>query len=224
MRSRIAAVERYLRDRPGMIGIVLRDRSTGAVWRNKYAHTPAYMASTSKLAMAVTLLLQNQAGVIHLSSGDWAVMHDMLHVSSDSAADTLWFKYGASFYTSFFPRIGLASAQYLPQAGEDLIGASLDLADCFRDVERVHRQVSGVGHLVHPPGFHIEPGGVRAQQLGSRPDRGRAEPGARAVGNPRVERHAEHCHRGGADVAQPRQPGERLGASETRDYPPIRRD
>ncbi|HEY5986391.1 MAG TPA: tat pathway signal sequence [Streptosporangiaceae bacterium] len=117
MRSRIAAVERYLRNRPGMIGIVLRDRSTGAVWRNRYARRPVYMASTSKLAMAVTLLRQNQAGVIHLSSGDWAVMHDMLHVSSDSAADTLWFKYGASFYTSFFPRIGLASAQYLPQAG-----------------------------------------------------------------------------------------------------------
>jgi hypothetical protein len=117
MRSRIAAVERYLRNRPGMIGIVLRDRSSGAVWRNKYARTPVYMASTSKLAMAVTLLLQNKAGVIHLSSTDWAVMHNMLHVSSDSAADDLWFKFGASFYTGFFPKIGLASAQYLPQAG-----------------------------------------------------------------------------------------------------------
>ena len=37
MRRRIAAVERYLTHRPGMIGIVLRDRSTGAVWRNRYA-------------------------------------------------------------------------------------------------------------------------------------------------------------------------------------------
>jgi hypothetical protein len=117
MRSRIAAVERYLRGRPGMIGVVLRDRSTGAVWRNTYAYSPVYMASTSKLAMAVTLLLRNRAGVIHLTSNDWAVMHDMLHVSSDSAADDLWFKFGASFYTSFFGRIGLASARYLPQAG-----------------------------------------------------------------------------------------------------------
>jgi hypothetical protein len=117
MRLRIAAVERYLKHRPGMIGIVLRDRSTGAVWRNKYANSQIYMASTSKLAMAVTLLLQNQAGVIHLSPTDRAVMYQMLHVSSDSAADDLWFKYGAPFYTSFFPRIGLANAQYLPQAG-----------------------------------------------------------------------------------------------------------
>jgi hypothetical protein len=117
MRLRIAAVERYLKHRPGMIGIVLRDRSTGAVWRNRYAGSQIYMASTSKLAMAVTLLLQNQAGVIHLSSTDRAVMYQMLHVSSDNAADDLWFKYGASFYTSFFPQIGLTGAQYLPQAG-----------------------------------------------------------------------------------------------------------
>jgi hypothetical protein len=117
MRARIAAVEQFLRGRPGMIGIVLRDRVTGAVWQNKYAATPVYMASTSKLAMAVTLLQDNAAGVIHLSSADWATLHDMLHVSSDNAADDLWFKYGSSLYTSYFPRIGLASAQYLPQAG-----------------------------------------------------------------------------------------------------------
>jgi hypothetical protein len=41
----------------------------------------------------------------------------MLHVSSDTAADDLWFKYGASFYTSEFGKIGLTSVQYLPQAG-----------------------------------------------------------------------------------------------------------
>jgi len=117
MRRRIAEVERYLKHRPGMIGIVLRDRSTGAVWRNRYAGSQIYMASTSKLAMAVTLLLQNQAGVIHLTPADRAVMYQMLHVSSDNAADDLWFKYGASFYTSYFPRIGLTGAQYLPQAG-----------------------------------------------------------------------------------------------------------
>jgi hypothetical protein len=117
MRLRIAAVEQYLKHRPGMIGIVLRDRSTGAVWQNKYAGSQIYMASTSKLAMAITLLLQNQADVIHLSSADRAVMYQMLHVSSDNAADDLWFKYGASFYTSYFPRIGLTGAHYLPQAG-----------------------------------------------------------------------------------------------------------
>jgi hypothetical protein len=117
MRLRIAEVERYLRYRPGMIGIVLRDRATGGVWRNRYASSQIYMASTSKLAMAITLLLQNEAGVIQLSGTDRAVLYQMLHVSSDNAADDLWFKYGASFYTSVFPKIGLTGAQYLPQAG-----------------------------------------------------------------------------------------------------------
>jgi hypothetical protein len=117
MRARIAAVKAYLRHRPGVVGVVLRDRSTGAVWANNRADTPVYMASTSKLAMAVALLMQNQAGVIHLSSEDWSVLHDMLHVSSDTAADTLWFKFGASFYTGYFPRIGLASAQYVSAPG-----------------------------------------------------------------------------------------------------------
>jgi hypothetical protein len=117
MRLRIAEVEHYLRHRPGVTGLVLRDRATGAVWRNSYAGTQIYMASTSKLAMAITLLRQNEAGVIHLSPADWAVMYQMLHVSSDNAADDLWFKYGSEFYTSFFGKIGLASAQYLPQAG-----------------------------------------------------------------------------------------------------------
>ena len=115
MRRRVAAVERYLKHRPGVIGIVLRDRSTGAVWRNRYAGSQIYMASTSKLAMAVTLLLRDRAGVIHLSPADRAVMYQMLHVSSDDAADDLWFKYGASLYTSYFPRIGLTGARYLPR-------------------------------------------------------------------------------------------------------------
>ena len=131
MRARIAQVQAYLRQRPGVVGVVLRDRSTGAVWENASAQTPIYMASTSKLAMAVTLLMQNQAGVIHLSAKDMSVMHDMLHVSSDTAADTLWFKFGARFYTRYFPRIGLATARYVaaphirpPYWGEMLCSAA----------------------------------------------------------------------------------------------------
>jgi hypothetical protein len=117
MRTRIAAVQAYLGQRPGVVGVVLRDRRTGAVWQNAHADTDIYMASTSKLAMAVTLLMQNQAGVIHLSARDMSVMHDMLHVSSDTAADRLWFKFGAKFYTSYFPRIGLATARYVRAPG-----------------------------------------------------------------------------------------------------------
>ena len=147
MRRRIAAVERYLRHRPGMIGIVLRDRSTGAVWRNKYAGSQVYMASTSKLAMAVTLLQQNQAGAIHLTPTDRAVLYQMLHVSSDNAADDLWFKYGASFYTSNFPRIGLTGAQYLPQAG--VTGAYWGEMTCTAEDES--RVINYVLNRLPPP-------------------------------------------------------------------------
>jgi hypothetical protein len=116
-RERIEDVERYLRARPGEVGIVLRDRRTGAVWRNANAGVHIYMASTSKLAMTVALLTADRAGRIRLSAGDRALIHQMLHASSDQAADSLWFKYGASFYTGIFPRIGLADARYLPQQG-----------------------------------------------------------------------------------------------------------
>ena len=37
MQKRIAAVENYLAGSPGEIGIVLRDRANGAVWRNSDA-------------------------------------------------------------------------------------------------------------------------------------------------------------------------------------------
>jgi hypothetical protein len=117
MRQRITEAEDYLKTRPGLTGIVLRDRTTGAVWRNEFATAQVYMASTSKLAIVVTLLSQDHAGRIHLSAGDRSLIHQMLHVSSDTAADELWFKYGASFYTGFFPQIGLTSARYLAQAG-----------------------------------------------------------------------------------------------------------
>ena len=117
MRRRIGDVERYLRSRPGVVGIVLRDRRTGAVWRNANSGAQIYMASTSKLAMTVALLLADRDGRIQLSSGDRELIHQMLHVSSDEAADSLWFKYGASFFTGAFGQIGLADARYLPQQG-----------------------------------------------------------------------------------------------------------
>jgi hypothetical protein len=117
MRKRIEDVEQYLQARPGVVGIVLRDRRTGAVWRNANSGAQIYMASTSKLAMAAALLTADRSGRIQLSSGDRDLMHQMLNQSSDQAADSLWFKYGASFFTGAFPQIGLADAQYLPQQG-----------------------------------------------------------------------------------------------------------
>ena len=93
MQNRIAEVENYIARPAGGIGIVLRDRQDGAVWRNSEAGTEFPAASTVKLAMVVDLLLRNHSGQITLSGDDWDEIDQMLHDSSDSAADRLWFEY-----------------------------------------------------------------------------------------------------------------------------------
>ena len=56
MGARVAAADSYLATRPGVVGYVLRDRKTGAVYRNAHATDPVWTASTIKLAMVVDLL------------------------------------------------------------------------------------------------------------------------------------------------------------------------
>ncbi|HWE90382.1 MAG TPA: tat pathway signal sequence [Pseudonocardiaceae bacterium] len=115
---RFAAVEAYIKTRPGTVGIVVRDRQTGAVWRNEYANTMVWTASTIKLAMTVDLFLRDRAGTITLSAGDRDLIQRMLHSSDDNAADSLWFKYSGPDHMTFnndFPRYGMTSLS--PKAG-----------------------------------------------------------------------------------------------------------
>ena len=70
--------------------------------------------------------------------------------------------------------------------------AALDGGDGLRDVERVHRDIAGVGDLLHREGFDVEARVVGAQQLGRRADVPRAEACARAVADAGVERDADH--------------------------------
>ena len=93
MQNRIAEVEKYAARSPGEIGIVLRDRQDGAVWRNRAAGTEIPSASTVKLAMVVDLLLRNHSGQITLSGDDWGQIDQMLSSSSDTAADQLCSEY-----------------------------------------------------------------------------------------------------------------------------------
>ena len=118
LQRRIAAVQTYLRTRPGSVGIVLRDRRTGAVWHNRYADTAVWTASTIKLAMTVDLFTRNRAGLIALTADDRDLIQRMLHSSDDDAADTLWFRYAGADHLTYndrFPRYGLTSLR--PQAG-----------------------------------------------------------------------------------------------------------
>ncbi|HEX5496476.1 MAG TPA: tat pathway signal sequence [Mycobacteriales bacterium] len=111
---RFAAAQAYLRTRPGTVGIVVRDRTTGAVWRNSYADTLVWTASTVKLAMSVDLLLRDRAGSITLTDADRGLIHNMLNFSDDNAADTLWFKYGGADFATRFPSYGLTGITFVP--------------------------------------------------------------------------------------------------------------
>jgi hypothetical protein len=115
---RFAAVRSYVGTRPGVVGVVVQDRQTGAVWRNQNAATPVWTASTIKLAIAADLFERDNTGSISLSTDDRALIHAMLHSSDDNAADTLWYHYAGADHMAFnrdFARFGMTSLQ--PQSG-----------------------------------------------------------------------------------------------------------
>lgn len=116
--ARVATADAYLATRPGTVGYVLRDRATGAVYRNAHAAEPVWTASTIKLAMVVDLLSRQRAGAITLTESDRALIAAMLHSSDDDAADILWARYGGADHQAFnngFPAYGMAGLQ--PQRG-----------------------------------------------------------------------------------------------------------
>jgi hypothetical protein len=115
---RFVAAQTYLAKRPGTTGIVVRDRQTGAVWRNDHAGDLTWTASTIKLAMTVNLFLRDKSGDITLTDADRSLIQAMLHSSDDNAADTLWFRYAGADHLTFnnaFPSYGMTSLA--PQKG-----------------------------------------------------------------------------------------------------------
>ena len=116
--TRIAAANAYLATRPGTVGYVLRDRSTGAAYRNPDAGALIWTASTIKLAIVVDLLARTYAGQVRLSDQDRQLISAMLHSSDNDAADTLWDRYGGPDHQAFnrnFPRYGMPGV--VPQRG-----------------------------------------------------------------------------------------------------------
>ncbi|MGW4062647.1 serine hydrolase [Amycolatopsis sp. NPDC004747] len=113
LRARIARAQAYADSRPGVTGIVLRDRWTGAVHRSPAAGTLIWACSTPKLAMAVDLLLRADSGAIALTAEDRELMHRMLHSSDDRAAQTLWDRFGGEAeFGSRFPAYGMTDMRF----------------------------------------------------------------------------------------------------------------
>lgn len=116
--ARLSAVATYLSTRPGTVGYVLRDRKTGAVYRNAHADAMVWTASTIKLAMVVDLFIRDRSGEISLTDADRTLIQRMLHSSDDNAADTLWFRYAGPDHMTFnrdFARYGMTDLQ--PERG-----------------------------------------------------------------------------------------------------------
>jgi beta-lactamase class A len=110
---RILKANAYAESRPGFAGIVVRDRKTGAVWRNTDSDTLVWACSTPKLAMVVDLLLRDDAGVIALTAEDRDLMHRMLNSSDDNAAHTLWTRYGGEQeFAARFPSYGMTDMRF----------------------------------------------------------------------------------------------------------------
>ncbi|MFD4675538.1 tat pathway signal sequence [Lentzea sp. NPDC058450] len=113
--KRLKAAVDYAETRPGSVGFVLRDRKTGAVWRNTHAGEMTWTASTIKLAMVVNLLERHRTGAIKLTTDDRRLMTAMLHSSDDNAADTLWKRYGGATFNAAFGKYGMTGL--VPQRG-----------------------------------------------------------------------------------------------------------
>ncbi|WP_067480050.1 tat pathway signal sequence [Nocardia amamiensis] len=112
MSSRIAAVDAYLKNRPGVTGYVVRDRVSGGFYANANAENAVWTASTIKLAIAADLLNRARVGAIALPPEDRGLLESMLATSNDGAADMLWIKYAGidrMAYNNAFRANGMTS-------------------------------------------------------------------------------------------------------------------
>lgn len=113
--ARLDAASRYVREHSGRLGAVVRDRTTGAVWRAGTTTDPMWTASTIKVAIAATLLERQRAGKIKMTGADRTAMAEMLKDSSNDAADTLWKRYdGPKMLDRFRTTYGMAGLAVVP--------------------------------------------------------------------------------------------------------------
>jgi hypothetical protein len=112
MSEHIRQAERYAAGRPGTIGIVLHNRLTGATWRNRYARMDFPAASTIKLAMVADVMLRNDTGQIALGPYDWNLIYNILHESSDTAGDALWFAFEDASFLGRIRQFGMRSTSF----------------------------------------------------------------------------------------------------------------
>jgi hypothetical protein len=130
LQARFAATEAIATGAPGYLGIVLRDRVTGQVWRAGAADRPIWTASAIKLAIIADLMVRARAGDVKITGSMRKGFDQMLAYSANRPATNLWPTYGGEAalvrYRSEFGMTGV----HFPTS-ERLWGALKATADDF---------------------------------------------------------------------------------------------
>jgi beta-lactamase class A len=89
------SLDRYLRDRSGQLSLSIRDLSTGFAFTYR-PKTRTVTASIVKVDIMVALLLRAQREHRHLTASEQALARQMIQVSDNNAANSLWYAAGGS--------------------------------------------------------------------------------------------------------------------------------
>jgi hypothetical protein len=152
MAERLRGAAGYVAGRRGRLGVLIRDRRTGAVWRAGATAHRDWTASTIKLAIATDLLERGRAGRVRLTATDRARLAAMLATSSNEATDALWAAYGRDrMAATFRTRYGMTGLLRVPGDQPGWRGYQCTGEDLLRLVGYVlDRAAPAVrGYLVH---------------------------------------------------------------------------
>jgi hypothetical protein len=112
---RFAAATSLVKTKPGYLGIVVRDRQTGAVWRTGTPDHVMWTSSTIKLAIATSLLERARTGEVTLDAAAHQQIAAVFSVSDDNAADALWNRYGRDALVPRFQQVyGMTGLTFVP--------------------------------------------------------------------------------------------------------------
>jgi hypothetical protein len=113
--TRFKAATTMISSTAGHVGVVVQDRTTGAVWTAGEPDYRIWAGSTPKLAFTVALREQARAGEITLDAAAEQQIGLMLSVSDNNAAESLWNRYANAngLMTRFRQQYGMTNATYV---------------------------------------------------------------------------------------------------------------
>jgi hypothetical protein len=101
--------------KPGYLGMVVRDRQTGAIWRTGTSDHVMWTSSTIKLAMATSILERARTGEVTVDAAARSQIAAMFSVSDNDAADALWKRYGQDRMVPRFRDVyGMTGLTFVP--------------------------------------------------------------------------------------------------------------